>query len=794
MIRNYLLIAIRNLWRNKWITAINLLGMAMGFGIFLMFWTWVSFDFSFDRFHEDIHQMYMLNVRISTESGSEYTSERTGGGFASLLTEQFPQVESSCRVTRPFQFELGVPAEDSLEGLPMKYIDEDEVLMVDSNFFAFYSFPLLEGNRELLLSERDHLVITRDLATALFGDQEALGRQVRIGEGGYFTVAGVAEDPPHNSTFQYKALLGFHVVEEMGYPVNGYAGTIYYCNFKLAPGTDLEKLNSSINTLIEEREEEAFALDIESYFFLDSFKRVHLHGETKGIIGFYTNLVMALVILGIACINFINLTSALYSGRLREITIRKSTGASKRQLVIQFMSETYLLLLIAFYLGLFIAEQLIPAINRTFRVEFDFSIGGWSFWLFMLMLYLVTGMLAGLYPAVKISGFKPSIFLTKKSFNGYRGGRRSRKVLIVVQLIFSIVFIVISLLTIRQYNYLKEADLGFNREEVIYTRTKGLAWERYPLIKEELESVHFVRGVTSGSEIPVMINRGEVDWGKREGEKNTLACMIWTDEDFISTFEISMEEGTFFIPDADSLNRNYVVVNQNLVDLMEWDDPVGRTFYLMGDDLTVLGVTDNIDFFPFNLEIFQEKALIYMFDNVSDYIFIRTAPGTTREDMGAIENIFGTHNPGYVFDYDFVSEFEYEALDSADGIRLIFNLFSAIAVLIALMGMIGLSLHDSARRTKEVGIRKAMGAQTGIIMQILLSDFLKLVVLSNLIALPLSYLVMRKILQFFTYSIDLKVSTFLLVFLMSLLISLATVSIHAFRTARSNPVDSLRYE
>lgn len=776
------------------ITAINLLGMAMGFGIFLMFWTWVTFDFSFDRFHEDIHKMYMLNVRIQTENGSEYTSERTGGGFANLLSEQFPQVESSCRVTRPFQFELGVPAEDSLEGVPMKYIDEDEVLMVDSNFIAFYSFPLLKGNREMLFSERDHLVITRELATTLFGNQEALGRQVRIGEGDYFTVAGVAEDPPQNSTFQFKALLGFHILEEMGYPVNGYAGTIYYCNFKLAPGTDLEKLNSSINRLMEEREDGAFALDIESYFFLDSFKRVHLHGETKGIIGFLTNLVMALVILGIACINFINLTSALYSTRLREITIRKSTGASKRQLVFQFMGETYLLLLIAFYLGLFFAEQLIPAINRTFGVEFDFTLGGWRFWIYILILYLVTGMLAGLYPAVKIAGFKPSLFLSNKTFDSFRGGRRSRKVLIVIQLIFSIVFIVISLLMIRQYNYLKEADLGFNREEVIYTRTKGSAWERYPVIKEDLESLHFVSGVTSGSEIPVMINRGEVDWGKREGEKNTLACLIRTDEDFLSTFEISLNEGAFFKPDQDSLNRNYVVVNQNLVDLMEWEDPVGRTFYLMGDDLTVLGVTDNIDFFPFNLEIFQEKALIYLFENVSDYIFIRTTPGITAEELDAIENIFATHTPGYVFDYDFVSEYEYEALESADGIKLIFNLFSGIAVFIALMGMIGLSLHDSARRTKEVGIRKAMGAQTAVIMQILLSDFLKLVLLSNLIALPLAYLIIRKILQFFSYSIELKVTTFLLVFIMSLMISLATVSIHAFRTARSNPVNSLRYE
>ena len=790
MIRNYLIIALRNLWRNKLITAINLLGMAMGFGIFLMFWTWVSFDFSFDRFHTDIQRMFMLNVRINTESGSEYTSERTGGGFRDLLADQIPEVEASCRVSSPFQFELGIPASDSSAGIPMKYFDEEEVLMVDSNFFSFYSFPLIEGQQEGLFQEKNHLVITRELAVKLFGDQEAIGRQVRIGEGGYFTVAAVAAEPPENSTFQFRALLGFHILEEMGYPVDGYGGTMYYNNFKLAEGADLEKINGTINQLVEEREE----LDIVSEFFLDPFKRVHLHGETRGIIGFYTNLIMSLLILGIASINFINLTSAMYSTRLKEITIRKSTGASKRQLVFQFMGETYLLLLIAFYLGLFIAEQLVPAVSRSFRVEFDFTLGGWRFWLYMLLLYLCTGMLAGLYPAVKISGFRPSIFLTNKLINSYRGGRRSRKVLIMVQLTFSVLFIVVSLLMIRQYNYLQEADLGFNREEVIYSRTKGHIWDNYPVIKEELESLHFVRGVTSGSEIPVMINRGEVDWGRKESEKNTLACVIRTDADFVSTFEISMEEGSYFLPDQDSLNQKYVVVNQNLVDLMEWDDPVGRTFYLMDEDYTILGVTDNIDFFPFNLEIFQEKALIYMYDDVSSFIFIRIAPGTDRQELSAIENVFAAHNPGYAFEYDFVSEYEYEAMEGADGIKLVFNLFSAIAVFIALMGMIGLSLHDSARRTKEVGIRKAMGAQTGTIMQLLLSDFLQLVILSNLIALPLAYLITRRILQFFSYSIELRISTFLLVLAISLIISLTTVSIHAWRTARSNPVNSLRYE
>lgn len=772
------------------ITLINLLGMALGFGIFLSFWSWVRYDLSFDRFHEDIDKMQMLYVTFTTENGSEFTSERTGGIYAELLVDEFPEVESSCRISQPIQFEFGIPVEDSTSGVPMKYYDEREVLAVDSSFFHFYSFPLLLGNRGTIFHERNHIVITESLAKKLFGDQEPMGRQVRIGEGGYYEVVGMVDDPPENSSFQFQALLGFHVLEELGYPVNGYGGNIYYNNFKVRPGTDLVALNRSINNLVEEREE----VELEAHFYLDSFKRMHLYGESKRISGLYINLIMALVILSIASINFINLTTASYTSRLKEIAIRKSAGASRRQLVYQFLGETYLLLMLAFYLGLFIAEQLNPLINRSFGIPTERIFSGWTFWAQMFLLYALTGLLAGLYPAVKISGFRPKIFLSGKTADPYRSGSRTRKVLIVVQFIFSVIFILVSILMIRQYDYLKEADLGFNREEVIYIRTKGRAWDKYPLIKKDLEALHFVRGVTTGSEIPVMIQSGELDWGEREGDHNQLAVVLRTDADFLSTFEIGLEQGEYFTEERDSLNHQYVVVNQNLVDLMGWEEPVGSSFYMWGSDLTVLGVTEDIDFFPFNLSVFKEKALIYWYEAVSNFIFIRVPPDLTSEQLSAIEGVFSTHNPGYEFEHDFVSEWEYPAMVNKAGLQLIFNLFSALAVFIALMGLIGLSFHNSNRRTKEVGIRKAMGAHTGVIMQILLSDFMKLVLLADLIALPASYFIVRRLLQIFSYSIELNLITFLLVFVTSVLIAMATVSFHAFRTARSNPVDSLRYE
>ncbi len=789
MIRNYILIALRNLWRNKLITAINLVGMAIGIGIFLTFSTWIRFDLSFDKFHEDIDQMYVLNVRLIMNE-SEYTSQRTGGIYASVLEENFPQLLNSCRVSTALEFEFGVNTEKDSANLDTRYFNENEVLAVDSTFLQYFSFPVVKGNKDLIFSERDHMVITESLAEKLFGDQDPLNQSVQIGEGDFYKIAGVVEDPPEESTYQFQALVGFPILEQLGYPVDGHEGTMYFNNFKIGPETDIEKLNITINEYIKTN----FDHDLEGTYFMDSMARMHLYGESRGIIGVYTNLIMALVILSIACINFINLTTAYAIQRIKEIVIRKTAGANKRQLITQFLGETYLLLLLAFYLGLFLAEHLVPVISRTFGVNQEADFSSVNFWIQMVVIFFLTGLLAGLYPAIKIAGFKPLAFLTGKTGASLRGGSRTRKVLIVVQYTFSIIFILLSIYMIKQYTYLKEADLGFNREDVLYIRTTGMVWDKYPLIKNELTEMHFVEGVTTGSAVPVMLNNGEVEWGEREGEHNKIAVLLWTDPEFLNTMEINLSEGEYFTQDRDSLNNDYVVVNQSLVDLMGMEDPVGSSFYLRDRDYRILGVTENINFFPFNLEVFEDQALIYLYDDVSNYIFVRIQPGISQEQIASIESVFTEYNPGYEFVYEFVSDFEYEALESSDGLKFIFKLFSGLAIFIAAMGLIGLSVFNNNRRTKEVGIRKAMGAHTGIIMKILLSDFIKLVVISNLIGMPIAYLAINKIFQIFSYRVELKVSMFLVVFILSVLLSLLTVTFHAVRTARSNPVNSLRYE
>ena len=370
----------------------------------------------------------------------------------------------------------------------------------------------------------------------------------------------------------------------------------------------------------------------------------------------------------------------------------------------------------------------------------------------------------------------------------------SRKVLIVLQFTFSIVFVVVSIFTIRQFKYMQKADLGFNREEVIYIRTTGRVWDQYPQIKRELSELHFVKGVTTGSNIPVMLTSGEIDWGEREGDHNKIAVVFWTDEDFLSTFEIELSEGRFFYPGADSLNKNYVVVNQSLVDLLGWEEPVGRNFYMYGTDFTILGVTRNIDFFPFNLEVFDDKALIYRFGSVREYIFIRTGRDIAPEDLAKIAKIFHQYNPGYEFSHAYVSDYKFEMLESADGMNFVFRLFSGVAIFIAVMGIIGLSVFNHNRRTKEIGVRKALGAQNKLIMTLLLSDFIRLVMLSNLFGITASYFIVRRILQVFSYATEISAWVFFLVFIASLLISLMTVSLLAIKTIRSNPVDSLRYE
>lgn len=789
MIRNYFLSALRNFWSNKLITAINLLGMAIGFGIFLTLLTWVRFDASFDKFHKDIEKMYVLNVELNM-NGSEYTSERTGGIYARVLKDLFPEVEASCRVSQPREFELGIPVEEADVDVSMKYFDESQVIMVDSNFFSFFTFPLLEGDPKEIFKARDHIVITESLGNKLFGDEVALNRQIRIGEGGYFTVVAVAADPPLGSTYQFNALLGFHVMEELGFPVNSYGGTIYYNNFKLAEGTDLDRLDESIKVHIDEHFDE----DFESRFFMDRFDRMHLHGESGGWIGYMLNVIMAVVILLIACINFINLTTAGSSLRLKEIAIRKSVGASRRQLVIQFMSESYILLFVAFYLGFFIAEHLASNVFRSFDIYEEKLAFNLQFWLQIVGVYVLTGLLAGLYPSLKIAGYEPMAFLSGTGIQNPQSGRRSRRVLIVVQFAFSIIFITASIFIIRQFTHLREADLGFNREDVLYMRTKGKVWDHYPLVKQELEKLSFVLDVSSASDIPVWVDFGEIEWGERDGEHNTFARVIRTSSDFLSTFDIDLLEGDYYSDERDTLNYQYVVVNRSLIDLMGWEDPVGREMYIWGHERIILGVTEDINFFPFKLPGLSNEALIYVYEPVQPYLFVRVVSGSTPEQISAIEDVFNKHNPGYKLEYDFVSKHEFTMMQNTDSIELVFKLLSFIAIFIAIMGLIGLSQFNNNRRSKEVGIHKVMGAQTGSVIKLLLVEFMKLVIISNLVALPLAYLGLWKLFQYFSYSTELKILVFVLVFVLSVLVALATVLFHALRTAHANPVDSLRYE
>lgn len=789
MIRNYFLIAIRNLWRNKVMSLINLVGMAIGFGVFLTLFSWIRFDARFDKFHEDIEKMYVLNIRL-TMNGSDYTAQRTGGIYARVLKEQFPLVESSSRVSQPMEFEMGIQVEGADVDVPMKYYDESQVLMVDSNFFDYFTFHLLEGDPEQVFTARDQIVITESLAKKLFGEKTAMNRQIRIGEGGYFTVVAVAEDPPAASTHQFNALLGFHVLEEMGYPINSYGGTMYFNHFKLAEGTDLAAMNAAINKHVEEN----FEADFDTWLFMDRFDRLHLHGEDKGMVGYLMNLIMAIVILLIASINYINLTTASSSQRIKEIAIRKSTGASKRQLVFQFLNESYILLFLALYMGFFISEQLSGSVFRSFDIYLDKVPRGLDYWMLIAGVYLLTGLLAGLYPSLKITGFEPLAFFTGKGLRNLSSGRRSRRVLIVFQFAFSIFFITASIFIIRQFTHMREADLGFNRDDVLYIRTKGKVWDRYPLVKQELEQLAFVKGVSSASDIPVNVNYGEIDWGERDGDHNKFARVIRTNADFHSTFDIDLIAGEYFTTERDTLNYEYVVVNQGLVDYMGWEDPLGREMYLWGGDRIILGIVEDIQFFPLKLPAFDNEALIYVYEPVQDYLFVRVASGSTPDQLAAIEKVFDKHNPGYELEYDYIINYKYGVSENSDGISILFKVFAAIAIFIAIMGLIGLSLFNNNRRTKEVGIRKAMGAHTEEIIKLLLAEFMRLVIISNLVALPLAYLGLWRLFQFFSYSTGLKIPLFVIIFILSVLFSMLTVIYHAWRTARANPVDSLRYE
>jgi len=756
--------------------------------LLILIWVWK--EVTYDRFHENIKNIFLVQQTMDLGTG-EYTTDRSGGAFAGALKEGFPEVKEAVRVTAVGELLLSYypPINDSSDNQTsleeMKFI-ENGVDAADSTIFNVFSFPLLKGDPQSALKEPYSIVLTKEMAEKYFGEEDPMDQIIRINQKYEFKVTGIVDEYPENSTILFDFLVPFSFLAELGRDINRYEGNPYFTFLLLNNPEEYKKLSDQLPDFFSAR----FDSDIFVVQKLLPFARMRFFGEGRGFYVVLIFSILALLILIIACINFMNLSTARFLTRTKEVGIRKVVGASRRQLIRQFIGETMFMAFLSINIAILAVDIILPSFNKLLGTELTLNLSNPYFLILLILLMLLTGLIAGSYPAFFLSSFKSVDVLKKTMVTGSRGGRL-RKVLVVVQFTFTIGFIVATIVTFLQFKYLQTSNIGVNRENIIYLPVSNELGKNYFYLKQELLANPDIISVTSGSHIPVYVDLGEVTWGLKSEDINDLARIILVSYDFLNTFDIKLTEGRFYSPEYPTDTVNKIIVNEAVTSKLELDDPVGKIFYLAEESYTIIGVVENFMSFPVKL---GGENLILPFEKVGNYIFIKMKDSNKSVTLNYIEASHEKFNPYYPFIYfhmeDYLDPIS-DAMDTAG--RLIFY-FTIFGIFISCLGLFGLSTFMTEQKTKEIGIRKAMGASIRRILLIINAEFLKLVIIAFIISTPLSILLIKVMLKGFSSRIEVGPKLYILTGLFVFVLSFITILYQTLYAATRNPAESLRYE
>ncbi len=779
-------VAYRNLIRQKSISMVNIIGLALGLTCTILLFLMVHFSYTTDSFQPNYNRIFLVQQKISMSSG-EFTADRVGGGTGPALAESFPNIESYTRFGKLGEMLLAYYPEGK-EGntLPISFIEE-EGAAVDSTFFNIFSFDFLYGGIPEGTDQSSFIYLTEELSKKYFKETNPVGKTIYFQEGLELVVAGVYKELPKNTTIKFNYLVPFRVEGLFGMPMDGFAGTMYHTYLLLDDPASASRINPEIDTFLDTKLDGSIEVD----HFITHIREAFLYGENKASWGIILFSIIGLGILLIAVINYINLCTAKSMDRAREVGIRKTGGAERWQLIRQFMSESMLTTFISVICAVLLTELFLPYFNGLLNSYLVIPYKSQAFWMFIGGLILIVGFFAGFYPSLVLSSFNPSLIL--KNFQGGKSrGATLRKILVVSQFTVTLFFIVCTIFLYKQMSYVHTGDLGINKENIIYIPTRGKLWNKYEDLKNDLLQESSVLNVSSGSELPVYVSHGDFNWGKESEQQNVLARVLWCDDDLTKTFNMKMASGSFYNKDSKSDIEDGIVVNEEVVKLLNYEgDPVGQRFRLWDQEKTIIGVVKNFAFFP--IEIGSE-AIILPYRNINQFIFLKTSDGFDETSLARLKNIIKKHNPDYPFEYFALSDYRNPTTKSSEQLMPILFYFSSFGIFISCLGLFGLVLFTVEKRTKEIGIRKVLGATTPRITFLLSSEFIKLVLIAVVIAIPLSYLALHKILSFFVLKINLSPVIFISTGIAILLLAMATILWHSIKVARRNPANSLRYE
>ena len=794
MFKNYLIIAYRNTLKNKWFSLLNIAGLAVGLACFILILMFVQFEMSFDRFHARSDRIYrVLSRNTERQADAAGFSVHSPELLAEALAADFPEITAATRVREPF-----------MDKVILQYQDRSFYqlgIFADTEFLKVFSFPLLKGDLDRALEAPRTIILTENVAAKLFGDDDPLGRIVSYRERRReydMTVTGVIAEVPRNSHLRFDYIISHATTvaeEKDSYMIGNWDVWNYTTYVELTAPQAEAQVEEKFPAFLARQGQEGGSDE----FFLQSIEDIHLKSQIRGelatnnqIRDVYLFLSIALIILLIACINYMNLVTARSMTRAREIGVRKVAGANRRQLIKQFIGETLLVTFLALGVALLMIRFALPHFNVLLGTDLETGmISNTSLLLLILGTVLFVGIASGTYPALVLSALKPVNVLKDFSASGKKGAGL-RNALVIFQFAASIILIACTLVIFNQLRFIKHQKLGFDREHVVIipireqeTRDKAEA------IRTELLQHPEVLGVSISAGLPTAIRSRYLGakFVKDSGEEiKTSVCFDYVDYDFVDVFKIELLAGRNFSREFGE-DTKALLINEALWKILGWEDPAGKEVDVFGYN-RVIGVVKDFHFASFHQEI---EPMVLAFGGGHN-IAVRVRPGDVASRVKLIRTVFENHSRSQPFDFFFLDDSFNELYQKEQRAGEIFGSFSLLAIFIACLGLLGLASYTVERRTKEIGIRKILGAPVTRIMGLLTRDFVMMVILANVIAWPVAYFAMRTWLDNFAYRIDISLVTFLLAAGAALLIAFLTIGTQTLRAALSDPVDTLRYE
>lgn len=802
MLKNLLKISIRTIIKDRTYSILNVAGLTIGITCSMFLLMYILHELSYDRYHENARNIYRIVSNIR-EPDNAFTWAVVQVPLADELRDNYPEVKNAVRF-----FGTGRVLYKNGE----KQFYEEEFYLADSTVFDMFTYPFLHGDQATALDKPFSIVLTEETAKKYFSDvSSAVGQSIQNQEGEEFKVTGVLKNVPLNSHFLFDALISRSTRQGFNGNWGGFGVPTYV---QLPEGYDLSKMYASLDSIIKQKVDPIFEqYGIKVKYELQPILDIHLHSkiqdeaEEGGDIAYvYIFASVATFMLIIACINYMNLATARSVNRAREVGVRKVMGSQRRQLIAQFISESVVIALIAAVISLVLIYALLPNFNDIANKSLDFGyITQAPVLLSLLGIVLVVGVAGGSYPAFYLSGFNPvNVLKGKVTVKG--GNAFFRKSLVVFQFAISIFMLISTLIVFAQLQFMRNKDLGFEKERVIrFALNVPALREKAPVLIERLKQTPEVVAVGRASNSPGQgIGKQLLKVEDNEGKLADRGVdLYFADYDFVSTMEMRIVEGRDFSREITSDTLYAVLVNESMVKRMSWDEPIGKRFIAAGAgpnntdiEKRVVGVIGDYHQNSLYDPIEPLIVILDLNNNNNRLVFVRTVEGDPAKSLSAIEKVWKEIFPTYTFEYDFLDA-DFNSQYKADEKRsLIFTVFSGMTIVIACLGLLGLAAFTTEQRTKEIGVRKVIGASVRNLVMLVSREFFILVGLGMIVALPVAWYFTSDWLQNFAYRISLEAEwpTFVLSAAIAFAITLATVGFHVIRAASANPVKSLRDE